>query len=84
MQKNKLSVFRKQVEKYFELEFSDLALKKILCNLPEKYLGKVEEVIELHYRNNKLPANAAAYAMRIIRGPCRNLIIGLDDESPAH
>ncbi len=80
MQKNKLSVFRKQVEKYFQLEFSDVALKQILRNLPETYFEKVEEVIKLHYRNNKLPPNAAAYAMRILRGPCRNLIIGLDDE----
>jgi len=67
MQENKLSVFKKQVEKYFQLEFSDLALKQILGNLPETYFEKVEEVIELHYRNNKLQANAASYTMRILR-----------------
>ena len=65
---------------YFEMEFSDLPLEQVLFRLPEKYSEKVGKVISLHHRLKKPPADAAAYAMRILRGPCRTLIVGQTEE----
>jgi len=37
-------------------------------------------VIRLHYRIKQPPANAAAYIMRVLRGPCKSLIVGQKEE----
>ena len=76
MKKTKLQDYRRQVEIYFEMEYSDLPLEQVLFRLPEKYSEKVGKVVRLHHSIKKPPANAAAYAMRIVRGPCRSLIVG--------
>jgi hypothetical protein len=48
--------------------------------LRELYREKVWKVIRLHYRIKKPPANAAAYVMRVLRGPCKSLIVGQKEE----
>lgn len=80
MKKTKLQDYRRQVESYFEMEFSDVPLEQVLSRLPEKYTEKVGKVISLHHRLKKPPPDAAAYAMRILRGPCRSLIVGQIEE----
>ena len=76
MKKTKLQDYRRQVEIYFKMEYSDLPLEQALFRLPEKYSVKRGKVVRLHHRIKKPPADAAAYAMRILRGPCRTLIVG--------
>jgi hypothetical protein len=80
MKKTKLQDYRRQVTRYFEMEFSDVPLDQVLLRLPEKYSEKVGKVISLHHRLKKPPADAAAYAVRILRGPCRSLIVGQGEE----
>lgn len=80
MKRTKLPDYRRQVEIYFELEYSDLPLEQVLFRLPEKYSDKVGKVVSLHHRLKKPPADAAAYAMRILRGLCRSLIVGQTEE----
>ena len=80
MKKTKLQDFRRQVEGYFLMEYSDVPLEQVLFRLPEKYTVKVGKVISLHHSLKKPPANAAAYAMRVLRGPCRSLIVGQTEE----
>ena len=80
MKKTNLQDYRRQVEIYFEMEYSDLPLEQVLFRLPEKYTVKVAKVVRLHHSIKKPPANAAAYAMRILRGPCRSLIVGQTEE----
>ena len=80
MKKTKLQDYRRQVEIYFQMEWSDIPLEQVLFRLPEKYTVKVGKVVRLHHRIKKPPANAAAYAMRVLRGPCRSLIVGQTDE----
>jgi hypothetical protein len=62
------------------LEYSDVPLKQVLLGLRELYREKVWKVIRLHYRIKKPPANAAAYVMRVLRGPCKSLIVGQKEE----
>ena len=71
-----LPEYRQRVESYFQLEYSDTPLQQVLAGLPDKYAGKVSKVIELHHQLKKPPSDAAGYAMRIVRGPCRSLIVG--------
>lgn len=80
MKKIKLQEYRRHVEIYFALEWSDVPLEQVLLRLPEKYSGKVDKVIELHHNLKKPAPDAAGYAMRILRGPCRSLIVGQNDE----
>ena len=80
MKKTKLQDYRRQVEIWFLMEWSDVPLQQVLFRLPEKYGEKVEKVISLHHRLKKPPADAAGYAMRILRGPCRSLIVGQTEE----
>jgi hypothetical protein len=80
MKKTKLPEYRQRVESYFELEYSDLPLEQVLFRLPEKYTVKVGKVISLHHSLKKPPADAAGYAVRILRGPCRSLIVGQTEE----
>jgi hypothetical protein len=80
MKKTKLQDYRRQVEIYFEMEYSDVPLEQVLLRLREMYSEKVGKVISLHHSLKKPPANAAAYAMRIVRGPCRSLIVGQTEE----
>jgi hypothetical protein len=84
MAKTKLKYYRRQVDTYFGLEFSDIPLAKVLFRLPEKYSRKLASVIRLHHRLEKPPADAAEYCMRILRGPCPVLIVGqLEDREQA-
>jgi len=71
--------YRQRVESYFELEYSDTPLLEVLAGLPDKYAGKVSKVIELHHQLKKPLSDAAGYAMRILRGPCRSLIVGQEE-----
>ena len=80
MKKTKLQDYRRQVETYFEMEYSDLPLEQVLFRLRELYSEKVGKVVRLHHKLKKPPADAAAYAMRILRGPCRSLIVGQTEE----
>ena len=80
MEKTTLKNYRRQVIQYFELEYSDKPLKQVLLGLPELYREKVRKVIRLHYRIKKPPADAAVYMMRVLRGPCRSLIVGQKEE----
>jgi hypothetical protein len=80
MEKTKLQDYRRQVEIYFEMEYSDLPLEQVLFRLPEKYTVKVGKVISLHHSLKKPPADAAGYVTRILRGPCRTLIVGQTEE----
>ncbi len=80
MEKTTLKDYRRQVVRYFELEYSDLPLKQVLLRLPELYREKVGKVIRLHYRIKKPAANAAVYIMRVLRGPCKSLIVGQKEE----
>jgi hypothetical protein len=80
MKKTKLQDYRRQVEFYFEMEYSDLPLEQVLFRLREMYSEKVGKVVRLHHKLKKPPADAAAYAMRILRGPCRTLIVGQTEE----
>ena len=75
-----LPEYRQRVESYFQMEYSDKPLQQVLVGLPDKYPRKVEKVIELHYQLNKPPSDAAGYAMRLLRGPCRSLIVGQQDD----
>lgn len=84
MKKTKLRDYRQQVTRYFELEWSDLPRKQVLLGLPELYREKVRKVIRLHFRTKKTPADAAVYIMRVLRGPCKSLIVGLQDEREWH
>jgi hypothetical protein len=80
MKKTKLQDYRRQVIRYFEMEWSDVPLEQVLLRLPDKYSEKVGKVVRLHHRIKKPPANAAAYAMRVLRGSCRSLIVGQTEE----
>ena len=80
MKKTKLQDYRRQVESYFQMEYSDVSIQQVLLRVPELYRVKVGKVIRLHHRLQKPPANAAAYAMRVLRGPCRSLIVGQQEE----
>ena len=80
MNKTTLKDYRRQVVRYFELEYSDVPLKQVLLRLPELYREKVRKVIRLHYRIKKPPADAAVYMMRVLRGPTRSLIVGQKEE----
>ena len=80
MQKTTLKNYRRQVIRYFEMEYSDKPLKQVLLGLRQLYREKVRKVIRLHYRIKKPPANAAAYVMRVLRGPCKSLIVGQKEE----
>ena len=74
-----LSEYHQRVESYFQMEYSDKPLQQVLVGLPDKYARKVEKVIELHHQLKKPPCDAAAYVMRIVRGPCRSLIAGQEE-----
>ena len=74
-----LSEYRQRVESYFQLEYSDTPLQEVLAGLPDKYARKVSKVIALHHQLKKPPSDAAGYAMRLLRGPCRSLIAGQQD-----
>ena len=80
MRKTTLKNYRRQVIRYFEMEYSDKPLKQVLLGLRQLYREKVRKVIRLHYRIKKPPANAAAYVMRVLRGPCKSLIVGQKEE----
>ncbi len=80
MGKTTLKDYRRQVIRYFEMEYSDVPLKQVLLRLPQLYREKVGKVIRLHYRIKKPAANAAAYVMRVLRGPTRSLIVGQKEE----
>jgi hypothetical protein len=71
--------YRQRVESYFELEYSDTPLLEVLAGLPDKYAVKVSKVIELHHQLKKPPSDAAGYATRLLRGPCRSLIAGQEE-----
>jgi hypothetical protein len=73
------SEYSQRVESYFQLEYSDTPLQEVLAGLPDKYAGKVSKVIELHHQLRKPPSDAAGYAMRLLRGPCRSLIAGQEE-----
>jgi hypothetical protein len=74
-----LPEYRQRVESYFELEYSDTPLQQVLVGLPDKYARKADKVIELHHQLKKPPSDAAGYAMRLLRGPCRSLIAGQEE-----
>ena len=80
MKKTTMKDYRRQVVRYFEMEFSDVPLRQVLLGLPELYREKVRKVIRLHYRIKKPAANAAVYIMRVLRGPCKSLIVGQKEE----
>jgi len=80
MKKTKLQEYRRQVTSYFQMEYSDVPLQQVLLRLPKLYSVKVWKVIRLHHSLKKPPSNAAAYAMRVLRGPCRSLIVGQQEE----
>jgi len=71
--------YNQMVEDYFQLEYSDKTLQQVLEDLPNKYRVKVSKVINLHYELKKPPSDAAGYVMRILRGPCKSLILGQED-----
>ena len=75
-----LPEYRQRVESYFELEYSDTPLQQVLESLPGKYRAKADKVIELHHQLKKPPSDAAGYVMRIVRGPCRSLITGQEEQ----
>ena len=77
--KTQLQHYRQLVESYFQMEYSDSPLQEVLAGLPDKYRVKVSKVIELHHQLKKSPSDAAGYAMRIVRGPCRSLIAGQEE-----
>ena len=74
-----LPEYRQRAESYFQFEYSDTPLQQVLVGLPDKYARKVSKVIELHHQLHKSPSDAAGYAMRLLRGPCRSLIAGQQD-----
>jgi hypothetical protein len=80
MKKSTQKDYRRQVNRYFEMELSDLPLTQVLLGLPELHREKVRKVIRLHYRIKKPPADAAVYIMRVLRGPCKSLIVGQKEE----
>jgi hypothetical protein len=80
MKKTTLKDYRRQVIRYFEMEYSDKPLKQVLLGLRELYREKVGKAIRLHYRIEKPPADAAVYIMRVLRGPCKSLIVGQKEE----
>jgi hypothetical protein len=71
--------YRQMVESYFQLEYSDTPLQQVLGSVPSKYRAKVSKVMELHHELKKPPSDAAAYVMRILRGPCKSLIRGQEE-----
>jgi hypothetical protein len=73
------SEYCQRVESYFQLEYSDTPLQQVLAGLPDKYARKVSKLIELHHQLKKPPPDAAGYAMRLLRGPCRSLIAGQEE-----
>ncbi len=76
----KLQDYRRQVDNYFEMEFSDVPLEQVLLRLPEKYSGKVDKLIRLFHSLKRPPSDAAGRAMRFLRPPFRSLIVGQKDE----
>jgi hypothetical protein len=77
--KTTLLAYRQMVETYFHLEYSDTPLEQVLDRLPSNYRVKVKKVMKLHHELKKPPSNAAAYVMRILRGPCKSLIAGQEE-----
>jgi hypothetical protein len=71
--------YRQMVESYFQLEYSDTPLQQVLGKLPSKYRVKAKKVMKLHHQLKKPPSDAAAYVMRILRGRCKSLIAGLEE-----
>ena len=47
MKKTKLQDYRRQVESYFHMEFSDVPLEQVLLRLPEKYTVKVAKRLSI-------------------------------------
>ena len=80
MKKTKLQDYRRQVESYFHMEFSDVPLEQVLLRLPEKYTIKVAKLVRLLHSMKKPPSDAAGYAMRFLRPPFRCLIVGQEEE----
>ena len=79
MKKTKLKDYRRQVENYFHMEFSDVPLEQVLLRLPEKYTVKVAKLVRLFHSLKKPPSDAAGYAMRFLRPPFRCLIVGQEE-----
>jgi len=80
MKKIRLQDYRRKVESYFLLEFSDVPLPQVLLRLPDKYTVKVDKLVRLFHSLKKPPADAAGYAMRFLRPPFRCLIVGQEEE----
>jgi hypothetical protein len=78
--KTTLPAYRQMVESYFHLEYSDTPLQQVLDRLPSKYRIKAKKVMKLHHQLKKPPSNAAAYVMRILRGPSKSLIAGQEEQ----
>ena len=68
--------YHRLVEQYFEMEFSDVPLGKVLLRLPDSYIDKVDQLIRLHHRVKKTPADAAAFMMRLFSSRVGCLIAG--------
>ena len=81
MKKTKLKDYRRQVIRYFEMEYSDISFQQTLLRLPIKYSEKMEKLIRLFFSLKREPADAAGRAMRFLRPPFRpSLIVGQQEE----
>lgn len=74
--KTRLSTYRDLSINYFHLEFSDRRLEQLLLECPESFTEKMEQVIRLHHRTDKPPADAAAFMARLLRPRLKSLIAG--------
>lgn len=76
----RLSTYRDLAFAYFHLEFSDRRLEHLLLQCPESFTKKIEQVIRLHHRTNKPPADAAAFMARLLKPRLKVLIVGQVDD----
>ena len=80
MKKTKLKDYRRRVENYFHMEFSDVPLEQVLLRLPEKYTVKVAKLVRLFHSLKKQRSDSAGYAIRFLRPPFRCLIVGQEED----
>jgi hypothetical protein len=75
-----LGTYRRQVHEYFRLEFSDVPLKRLLLQYPANIERKVAKLIQLFYRQQKPPADAAGRIARLLRYRLQHFVVGQADD----
>lgn len=79
--KTETNYYRKQVEYYFEYEYSDSTIEESIDNIlkveskPKEYwIKKVDKVVGLYSQAKKHPSDAAEFIARLFRPRLKSLI----------